>query len=161
MRIGQGIDVHQLVEGVPLVIGGVTVPYPKGPKGHSDGDPLLHALVDALLGAIAQGDIGTHFPSTDPKWKSADSRVFLHHAMNLVKSKGFMVSNADCTILLQQPVLKSYIPDMRQNIADILQINLEIVSVKATTTDHLGFIGQGDGIAAMATVLLEKTTLEL
>ncbi len=155
MRIGQGIDTHQLAEGIPLIIGGVTIPYPRGSKGHSDGDPLLHALVDALLGAIAEGDIGTHFPSSDPRWKVANSRIFITHAMSLVKSRGFSVVNADCTVLLQQPALKPYIPEMREIIAGFLNVDTTRISVKATTTDHLGFIGRGEGIAAMVSVALE------
>ncbi|MFQ6609203.1 MAG: 2-C-methyl-D-erythritol 2,4-cyclodiphosphate synthase [Fidelibacterota bacterium] len=158
MRIGQGIDTHQLVEGIPLVIGGVSIPFSKGSKGHSDGDTLLHALVDALLGAAAEGDIGSHFPSSDPKWKSADSRIFVKHAMEILSSRKFVVENVDCTIILQEPVLKPHIPMMRRNIAELLEIPLESVSVKATTTDHLGFIGRGEGIAATVMILLERST---
>jgi 2-C-methyl-D-erythritol 2,4-cyclodiphosphate synthase len=155
-RIGQGVDVHQLVAGTPLIIGGVSIPYPKGSKGHSDGDVLYHAIVDAILGALAMGDIGQHFPSDDERWKDIQSREFLEHAQYLMQEKGYATVNIDATVILQKPGLSSYIPEMRRNIARVLSISIDSVSVKATTTDHLGFIGTEDGIAATAIVLLTE-----
>ena len=155
-RIGNGFDVHQLEAGTPLIIGGVSIPFHKGSKGHSDGDVLFHAIVDALLGSLSLGDIGTHFPSNDARWKDADSRIFLEHAITLIKEKGFSVDNIDSVIILQKPALAPYILDMRNNIAKILSTKLDMISVKATTTDHLGYIGNGEGIAATAVVLISN-----
>ena len=155
-RIGQGIDVHQLVAGSPLIIGGVSIPFPKGSKGHSDGDVLYHAIVDAILGALALGDIGQHFPSDDERWRDAPSRKFLEHAKHLMQEKGYTAVNIDATVILQTPELRSYISEMRENIARFLSISIDAISVKATTTDRLGFTGSGDGIAATAVVLLKK-----
>lgn len=155
-RIGQGFDVHQLETGIPLFIGGVTIPFDKGSKGHSDGDVLYHALTDAILGALAMGDIGEHFPSNDVRWQNADSSQFLTHAFTLIQDKGFELANIDSTIILQSPQIGSYIKAMRENIAGILRVNINLVSVKATTTDKLGFTGIGDGIAASAVVLLKR-----
>ncbi|MBC8256404.1 MAG: 2-C-methyl-D-erythritol 2,4-cyclodiphosphate synthase [Candidatus Marinimicrobia bacterium] len=155
-RIGNGYDVHQLEAGTPLIIGGVSIPYPKGSKGHSDGDVLFHAIVDALLGSLALGDIGKHFPSNDPSWKNADSRKFLAHAFTLIKEKGYSIENVDSVIILQKPALASYILEMRNNIAKILSTELNQISIKATTTDNLGFIGKGEGIAATAVVLISN-----
>ena len=155
-RIGQGLDTHQLVEGTPLIIGGVSIPFYKGSKGHSDGDVLLHAIVDALLGAISQGDIGSHFPSNDEKWNGANSSIFLKHAFSLVKEKGYEIQNIDGTIILQEPFVSEFIPKMVENIATILESNKSQISVKATTTDHLGFIGNGSGISANSIVLIRK-----
>ena len=152
--IGNGIDTHQLKEGVPLVIGGVSIPYPKGSKGHSDGDVLFHAIIDALLGSLALGDIGQHFPSDNPRWKDADSKKFLIVAFKLMTEKGFTIENVDATVILQNPNLKSHILQMRKNIADILSVSLDHISVKATTTDKMGFIGNGKGIAATAVILI-------
>ena len=156
-RIGQGVDVHQLVAGPPLIIGGVSIPYSRGSKGHSDGDVLYHAIVDAILGALSLGDIGLHFPSDDERWKDVKSRKFLEQAQYLMKEKGFVAVNIDATIIIQEPRLSSYIEKMRENIASILSISIDSVSVKATTTDHLGFTGSGEGIAAMAIALLTET----
>jgi len=156
-RIGQGVDVHQLLAGAPLIIGGVSIPYSKGSKGHSDGDVLYHAIVDAILGALSLGDIGLHFPSDDDRWKDVNSRKFLEQAQYLMKEKGFVAVNIDATIIIQEPRLSSYIEKMRENIASILSISIDSVSVKATTTDHLGFTGSGEGIAAIAVALLTET----
>ena len=155
-RIGQGFDAHQLVEGHPLIIAGVDIPYTKGSKGHSDGDVLYHAIVDALLGALALGDIGQHFPSSDKKWKNAQSSLFVEHAVKLLQSKGHCIANIDATIILQKPYLVKYILDMKSNISTLLSIVTNNVSIKATTTDYLGFIGRSDGIAASAIVLLKE-----
>ena len=156
IRIGQGVDVHQLVAGTPLIIGGVSIPFRKGSKGHSDGDVLYHAIVDAILGALALGDIGHYFPSDDERWRDVSSRKFLEHAKHLMQGKGYTAVNIDATIILQTPELRSYISEMRENIACVLSLSVDAVSVKATTTDFLGFTGSGDGIAATAVVLLKK-----
>ena len=155
-RIGQGIDTHQLVDGYSLIIGGVTIPFKKGSKGHSDGDVLLHAIVDALLGAISKGDIGQHFPSSDIKWKDANSNVFLTHTHSLLNDAGHKIQNIDATITLQEPHISEYIPQMRTNIATILHMDEDSVSVKATTSDHLGYCGRGEGISANAIALVSK-----
>ena len=156
VRIGQGIDAHQLEEGTPLIIGGVSIPYPKGSKGHSDGDVLFHAIVDAILGALALGDIGEHFPSEDNRWENADSKSFLKHTYNLMSDKGFSLGNLDATVILQQPKLISHIIEMRKNIASILHTEMDSISVKATTTDGMGFTGKGSGIAATAVILIHS-----
>ncbi|XCS11402.1 2-C-methyl-D-erythritol 2,4-cyclodiphosphate synthase [Aeribacillus pallidus] len=156
IRIGQGFDVHQLVEGKPLVIGGVNIPYEKGLLGHSDADVLLHALTDACLGAIGEGDIGKHFPDTDPAYKDIDSAKLLQEVWNLVKEKGYILGNADCTIIAQKPKMAPYIHQMRTKIAELLEAELDQVNVKATTTEELGFTGRGEGIAAQSIVLLQK-----
>ena len=155
-RIGNGFDVHQLEAGTPLIIGGVSIPYPKGSKGHSDGDVLFHAIVDALLGSLALGDIGMHFPSSDVRWKDTDSRNFLDYAFKQIKEKGYAVYNIDSVIILQKPALAPHILEMRKNIAQILSTDLDQISVKATTTDTLGYIGKGEGIAAAAVVLISN-----
>ncbi|MBX6379281.1 2-C-methyl-D-erythritol 2,4-cyclodiphosphate synthase [Thermoflavifilum aggregans] len=157
-RIGQGIDFHQLSADISggLRLGGITLPSSKGAVGHSDADALLHAICDALLGAAALGDIGTHFPDTDPTWKGADSRKLLQQSVHMVLNLGYEVCNVDCTVCLQAPKIKPYIPAMQQEIARIVQIQPDQVSIKATTTEHLGFIGREEGIAAMAVVLLMK-----
>ena len=155
-RIGQGFDTHQLELGTPLIIGGVSIPFQKGSKGHSDGDVLFHAIVDALLGAISEGDIGSHFPSNDTRWKDAESKTFLSHAHSLVNSYGYEINNIDSTIILQEPPISSYIPEMKINISKILNVELKNISVKATTTDNLGFIGKGEGISASSIVLLKE-----
>ncbi|WP_339198288.1 2-C-methyl-D-erythritol 2,4-cyclodiphosphate synthase [Aeribacillus sp. FSL k6-2211] len=156
IRIGQGFDVHQLVEGKPLVIGGVNIPYEKGLLGHSDADVLLHALTDACLGAIGEGDIGKHFPDTDPAYKDIDSAKLLQEVWNLVKEKGYILGNADCTIIAQKPKMAPYIHQMRTRIAELLEAELDQVNVKATTTEELGFTGRGEGISAQSIVLLQK-----
>ena len=155
-RIGQGIDTHQLVDGYALVIGGVSIPFEKGSKGHSDGDVLLHAIVDALLGSISLGDIGQHFPSSDDRWKDANSSVFLSHTYSLLNEARYKIQNIDATIMLQEPHISEYIPKMRANIATILQMDKDSVSVKATTSDHLGYCGRGEGISATAIALVLK-----
>lgn len=157
MRIGHGYDVHRLVEGRKLILGGVEIPYEKGLLGHSDADVLLHALMDALLGAAALGDIGRHFPDSDPAYAGADSRMLLVRVAELLKHNHFSVINLDCTILAQRPKLMPFIPRMIKNIAADLSIPTDCVSVKATTEEGLGFTGEGLGIAAHAVVLLEKT----
>ena len=156
IRIGQGFDVHQLVEGRPLIIGGITIPYEKGLLGHSDADVLLHTIADACLGAVAEGDIGKHFPDTDPAFKDADSKKLLTHVWALVKQKGYKLGNIDCTIIAERPKMRPYIDQMREVIAMLLEAEMEQVNVKATTTEKLGFPGRGEGIAAQATVLLTK-----
>lgn len=153
-RIGQGFDVHEFAENRPLIIGGVTIPHEKGLIGHSDADVLLHTVTDALLGAIGEGDIGRHFPDTDPTFKDADSAVLLQHVWKLVKEKGFTLGNADCTIMAQRPKMAPYIGQMRERIAELLDADVSQVNVKATTTEKLGFVGREEGIAAQAVVLL-------
>ncbi|MEC2073974.1 2-C-methyl-D-erythritol 2,4-cyclodiphosphate synthase [Alkalihalophilus marmarensis] len=158
IRIGQGYDVHQLVEGRPLIIGGITIPYEKGLLGHSDADVLLHTIADAVLGAVAEGDIGKHFPDTDPEFKDADSAELLTHVWGIVKDKGYELGNIDCTIIAQKPKMAPHINDMRQRIAELLEADISQVNVKATTTEKLGFTGRGEGIASLATVLLTKSS---
>ncbi|MEN9560232.1 MAG: hypothetical protein RLZZ502_1443 [Pseudomonadota bacterium] len=155
-RIGQGFDVHALVEGRRLIMGGVHIPHPLGLLGHSDADVLIHALCDALLGALALGDIGKHFPDTDPRYRGADSRQLLRHVAQLVREQGYHLGNADCTIIAQAPKMAPHIPRMRQNLADDLGALVEQISIKATTTEQLGFTGRGEGIAAQAVVLLQR-----
>jgi len=154
-RIGTGFDVHALVAGRRLVLGGVTVPFERGLEGHSDADVLLHAIADALLGALAHGDIGRHFPDTDPRYRDADSRALLRHVAGLVTGAGYGIGNVDATIVAQAPRLAAYVDAMRANIASDLGCDVARVSVKAKTTEHLGFTGRGEGIAAMAVALLE------
>ena len=155
-RIGQGFDVHQLVEERPLIMGGITIPYEKGLLGHSDADVLLHAVADACLGAIAAGDIGKHFPDTDPEFKDADSAKLLQHVWALVKEEGYELGNIDCTIIAQKPKMAPYIDEMRQSIAHLLEADIADVNVKATTSEKLGFTGRGEGIAAQTTILIKK-----
>jgi 2-C-methyl-D-erythritol 2,4-cyclodiphosphate synthase len=155
-RIGFGIDFHQLVEGRALWIGGVEVPHHKGALGHSDADVLLHAICDALLGALALGDIGIHFPNTDPAYKNIDSKILLQKSYSLVKAKGYKVVNVDSSICLEAPKIKKHAPAMCDIIAGILEINKEDVSVKATTTEQMGFVGREEGLVAYATLLLQK-----
>ena len=156
LRIGHGYDVHQLVDERVLVICGVVIDYHKGSLGHSDGDVGIHAICDAILGALALGDLGAHFSSSDSKWSGQDSRTFLNHVLKLMNDEGYHINNIDCTIILQSPHLNIYIKSMRKIIAEICQININMVSIKATTTDKLGAIGRGEGIGASAIVLLEK-----
>ena len=155
-RIGNGFDVHQLEAGTPFIIGGVSIPFHQGSRGHSDGDVLYHAIVDALLGSLGLGDIGMHFPSDDARWKDSDSRKFLEHAFSLINEKGYSVNNVDSVIILQKPALAPHILGMRKNIAQILSTDLAQISVKATTTDNLGYTGKGEGIAATAVVLISN-----
>lgn len=156
MRIGHGYDVHRLVECRDLILGGVRIPYERGLLGHSDADVLLHAVSDALLGAAALGDIGKHFPDTDPAYKGADSLKLLQIVAQKVKDAGFTVSNVDVTMIAQAPKLRPYIDQMRQNIADALGVEISRVNVKATTEEHLGFTGTGEGMACHAVCLLEE-----
>lgn len=159
IRIGQGFDVHQLAEGRPCIIGGVRIPYGRGLLGHSDADVLLHALADAVLGALALGDIGKHFPDSDPAYKDADSRKLLADVWAKARGMGYRLGNADATIIAQQPKMAPYIPEMVQVIAGILEADPSQINVKATTTERLGFTGRGEGIAALAVVCLMKSVL--
>tara|TARA_R110000796_G_scaffold127333_3_gene242536 strand:+ start:47063 stop:47536 length:474 start_codon:yes stop_codon:yes gene_type:complete len=154
MRIGHGYDVHRFGAGNFITLGGVQIPHTQGLVAHSDGDVLLHALTDALLGAAALGDIGQHFPDTDPQFKGADSRALLRHALALVQGKGWKVANVDATIVAQAPKMAPHIPAMRERIAADLQVTLDQVNVKATTTEKLGFVGREEGIAVHAVALL-------
>ncbi|CAG9610013.1 2-C-methyl-D-erythritol 2,4-cyclodiphosphate synthase [Pseudoneobacillus rhizosphaerae] len=155
-RIGQGFDVHQLTENRPLIIGGITIPYELGLLGHSDADVLLHTVADACLGAIGEGDIGRHFPDTDPEFKDADSAKLMEQVWEIVKEKGYRLVNIDCTIIAEKPKMAPYIPQMRERIADLLEATVDQVNVKATTTEKLGFTGRGEGIASQVAVLLQK-----
>ena len=154
MRIGQGYDVHRLVEGRRLILGGVEIPYEKGLLGHSDADVLTHALMDALLGAAALGDIGQHFPDKDPRYAGADSLELLRKVCALLREAGYRVGNTDCTVIAQRPKLAGFIPEMRRRLAEVMEIPIDSVSVKATTEEGLGFTGDGSGIAAQAIALL-------
>jgi len=154
MRIGHGYDVHRLVEGRKLIMGGVDIPWEKGLLGHSDADVLLHAIADAILGAIGLGDIGKHFPDTDPAYKGADSLKLLEHVGKLAVDKGYVLGNLDATIIAQKPKMAPHIPLMRDNIARVLNATVEQVNVKATTEEGLGFTGTGEGISAHAVVLM-------
>ena len=156
MRIGQGYDVHALVADRKLTIGGVDIPFERGLAGHSDADVLLHAICDALIGAAGLGDIGTHFPDTDPRYKGADSRVLLREVARLVAADGFEVSNVDATIIAQAPKMAPHIPRMRNNIAEDLGLTAAHVNVKAKTAEHLGALGRGEGIAAQAVALIVR-----
>ena len=156
MRIGQGFDVHAFSEGRPLILGGVNIPFEKGLLGHSDADVLLHAISDALLGAVGEGDIGKHFPDTDEAFKGADSKVLLQQVMYLVKEQGYSVGNVDSVIMAQRPKMAPHIDEMRETIAELLEVEAEQVNVKATTTEKLGFTGREEGIAAQAVCLLIK-----
>ncbi|PFH85332.1 2-C-methyl-D-erythritol 2,4-cyclodiphosphate synthase [Bacillus sp. AFS088145] len=155
-RIGQGFDVHAFAENRPLIIGGIEIPYELGLLGHSDADVLLHTISDALLGAIGEGDIGRHFPDTDPAFKDADSAKLLQHVFHIVKNKGYELVNADCTIIAQAPKMAPYIQLMRERIAELLETTSDCINVKATTTEKLGFTGRKEGIASQAVVLLQK-----
>ena len=154
MRIGHGYDVHKLVEHRKLIVGGVDIPHDRGLLGHSDADVLLHAISDALLGACALGDIGTHFPDTDPKWEGADSLVLLREVNRIINEAGYFVENIDSTLIAQKPKMKPYIPQMSKNIAAACGVDVSAVSVKATTEENLGFTGRQEGISAHAVVLV-------
>lgn len=156
-RLGQGFDVHALVEGRPCIIGGVTIPFAKGLLGHSDADVLLHAITDALLGAAGLGDIGRHFPDTDPQWKGADSRELLRGAVTLLHASGWGVGNVDCTVICQAPRILPHAAAMAANIASDLHIDVAQVNIKGKTTEQLGFTGRGEGIAAQAIALILKS----
>lgn len=155
-RIGQGIDFHQLAEGRELWLGGVLIPHTKGAVGHSDADVLLHAICDAMLGALALGDIGKHFPDTDMSFKGIDSKILLKRSYDLIREKGYKLVNVDSTLLLQAPKIKPFVPQMQEAIANILELTIDDVSIKATTTEHLSFIGREEGVVATANVLLVK-----
>src|SRR4029078_3486317 len=157
-RIGFGVDFHQLAEGRELMIGGIHVPHNKGAIGHSDADVLLHAICDALLGAACLGDIGVHFPDTDPKYKNIDSKILLLKSFELVKKAGYSIVNIDSTLCLQAPKIKDYVPQMQQVIAEILFLQVSDVSIKATTTERMGFVGREEGLVAYATILLQKAS---
>ncbi len=156
LRIGNGYDVHRLAEGYDLWLGGINVPHSKGSVGHSDGDVLIHAICDALLGALALRDIGVHFPDTDPTLKGVDSKLLLKKVMELVRAKGYEVVNIDTVVCLQQPKIKNLIPQMQQTLAQVMGVEADSVSVKATTTEGLGFEGREEGVSAYAVVLLCK-----
>jgi len=155
-RIGQGIDFHQLAEGRELWLGGVLIPHTKGAVGHSDADVLLHAICDAMLGALALGDIGKHFPDTDMSFKGIDSKILLQRSYELIRGKGYRIVNVDSTLLLQAPKIKPFVPQMQEAIAKILELTMDDVSIKATTTEQLSFIGREEGVVATANVLLVK-----
>jgi 2-C-methyl-D-erythritol 2,4-cyclodiphosphate synthase len=154
MRIGNGFDVHAFAAGRRLVLGGVAIPFDRGLAGHSDADVLLHAVADAVIGALALGDIGVHFPDTDPRWQGADSRMLLRHVMGLASERGYAIGNVDATVVAEVPRLRPHVDAMRANIAADLGCDPSAVSVKATTTERLGFTGREEGIAALASVLL-------
>lgn len=156
IRVGQGYDVHRFTDGDAIILGGVTIPYEKALEAHSDGDVVLHALADAILGAAALGDIGKHFPDTDPNFKGADSRVLLRHVYNIVQEKGYKLINADITIIAQAPKMSPHTAAMCANIAADLQVEVDFINVKATTTEKLGFEGRKEGIAVQAVVLIER-----
>ena len=155
-RIGFGVDFHQLAEGRELWLGGVQIPHHKGGLGHSDADVLLHAICDALLGALNLGDIGVHFPNTDPAYKDIDSKILLQQTYALVRARGYGVVNIDSTVCLEAPKIMKYAPAMREAMAGILGISAEDISIKATTTEQMGFVGRGEGLTAYATVLLSR-----
>ncbi|MCZ0703501.1 2-C-methyl-D-erythritol 2,4-cyclodiphosphate synthase [Natronobacillus azotifigens] len=155
-RIGQGFDVHKFAEKRPCIIGGITIPHDKGLIGHSDADVLLHTIADACLGAIGEGDIGKHFPDTDPAFKDADSQQLLAHVWELVKEKGYQLANLDCTVIAEYPKMAPHIQAIKENIARILVVDSDQINVKATTTEKLGFTGREEGIAAQAVVLLKE-----
>jgi 2-C-methyl-D-erythritol 2,4-cyclodiphosphate synthase len=157
MRVGLGYDAHRLVAGRPLILGGVAIPYEKGLLGHSDADVLTHAIGDALLGAVGAGDLGTHFPDKDPAYKDISSLILLARIMKVVRDRGFAPVNVDATIVAEQPRLASHIPAMQANLAPILGLTPAEVNIKATTTEHMGFTGRGEGLAAYAVVLVTKT----
>ena len=156
IRTGIGYDIHKLKEGLPLIIGGINIKSSLGSVGHSDGDALIHAIVDSLLGAAGLGDIGNFFPSDDEKWRDAQSNIFLSEATRMIIQKGYQISNIDCTIIIQKPILQKFVPDIRKNIAKILNISEEMLSIKATTTDNLGVIGKSKGWSVIAIATIYK-----
>lgn len=156
IRVGFGFDVHQLVEGRELWLGGVLIPHSVGALGHSDADVLLHAICDALLGAVALGDIGQHFPDTDPRWKGADSKVLLAAVVELLNEKGWRVGNVDCTLILERPKIMPHVAAMRGTIAPLLGVAMDAISIKATTSEKMGYIGRAEGVAAHAVALVQK-----
>jgi len=156
IRVGFGFDVHQLSEGLPFTLGGIVLPHTKGAVAHSDGDCLIHAICDALLGAANLRDIGFHFPDTNSNFKDIDSKILLKKTVALIQEKGYEISNIDSTICLEQPKIKNFIPQMQQTLADVMQIQSDCISIKATTTEKLGFVGRQEGVSAYATVLIVK-----
>ena len=156
IRTGIGYDIHKLKEGLPLIIGGINIKSSLGSVGHSDGDALIHAIVDSLLGAAGLGDIGNFFPSDDEKWRGAQSNIFLSEATRMIIQKGYQISNIDCTIIIQKPILQKFVPDIRKNITKILNISEEMLSIKATTTDNLGVIGESKGWSVIAIATIYK-----
>lgn len=155
-RIGQGVDFHQLAEGRALWLGGVKIDHSKGAVGHSDADVLLHAICDAMLGAACLGDIGTHFPDTDPAYKNIDSKILLQRTMALIRQEGYTLVNIDSTLCLEKPKIKPYVPQMQETIAGICGFTTKDISIKATTTERMGFVGREEGLVAYATVLLQR-----
>ncbi|MEY8379692.1 2-C-methyl-D-erythritol 2,4-cyclodiphosphate synthase [Ileibacterium valens] len=156
IRIGQSIDIHQLVEGRPLILGGVSIPFEKGLLGHSDADVLLHAIAESILGALALGDLGHHFPDTDPAYKGMDSKEILKRTVGLMEDEGYRIGNLDATVLAEKPKLKDYVESMRYNVAQIAKCDLSQVSIKATRGEKMGFVGRQEGIAALCVCLLTK-----
>lgn len=156
LRIGNGYDVHKLVEGRKLILGGIEIPHAKGVLGHSDGDVLIHAIMDAMLGALALGDIGQHFPDTDMKYENIDSTILLTRVKELIAERGYKIINLDSIIVLQKPKVKPYIDAMRKRVAEVLEIDIEQVSIKATTEEKLGFTGDESGVKSYCVILLEK-----
>lgn len=156
MRIGQSIDIHQLVEGRKLILGGVEIPYEKGLKGHSDADVLLHAITESIIGAMALGDIGKHFPDTDPRYKGISSMVLLEHTYQLMKEEGYVIGNIDSIIMCEHPKMAPHILQMRENVARVLHCDITQVNIKATRGEKLGFVGRGEGMVAQSVVLLNK-----
>lgn len=161
IKIGFGFDVHSFAEGRKLILGGIEIPSDKGLQGHSDADVLLHAISDALLGALALGDIGQHFPNTDPKWKDVKSSVILKHCYQLVKEQGYNLSNIDCMLAMEQPKILPFVESIRKNLAELMQVSLNQISIKATTTEKLGFVGRSEGAVATAIVLLTKSEIDV
>jgi 2-C-methyl-D-erythritol 2,4-cyclodiphosphate synthase len=155
-RTGFGFDVHAFVEGRKLIIGGVEIPFDKGLEGHSDADVLLHAICDAMLGALALGDIGMHFPNTDARWKDADSTLLLKHVNELINSKEYELGNLDCVLAMEKPKISPYVDQIRNRISELLKADTDQISIKATTTEKLGFVGRTEGVVAFATVLITK-----
>lgn len=156
IRVGFGYDTHQLAAGREFILGGIKLDYPKGLLGHSDADVLLHAITDAVLGAVSLGDIGSHFPDTDQQFKNADSKVLLKKAYDAVKEKGYFLVNVDATVILEKPKLRTHIDTMRATIAGVLDVDIDFISIKATTNEKMGFVGRGEGCVAMAVALVQK-----
>ena len=157
LRTGIGFDVHAFAEGRKLILGGIEIPFEKGLSGHSDADALLHAITDAMLGSLSLGDIGTHFPDDDPRYKNSDSTVFLKKAHELVRNRGYYLNNIDVVVMLQKPKISPYVQKMKEKISKILDIGLDRISIKATTTEKLGFVGREEGVSAYAVVLITKS----
>ena len=157
IRVGFGFDVHQLKEGLNFCLGGIIIPHSKGSLGHSDADVLIHTICDALLGAANMGDIGKHFPDTSPEYKGIDSKILLKEVVNLINQKEYIISNIDSTICLQKPKIGKYIPEMKRVLSNCMKIDVEDISIKATTTENLGFVGKEEGVSAYATVLIHKS----